>query len=301
MNHFLIDGFGLAYRSLYAFSNLTTVKGIYSGCVYGFLVSLRSLKKKYSSFHFTVAWDMGSDHRRKLYADYKANRNEFSIDEHIDDLKKILGCINITQVELKGEEADDVMASFVEKNKEQGLIYVYSSDKDLLQLVQNGKVIVIKPKSGVNPEKYFDEGAVLALYGVEPRDLASFQAFRGDSVDNIPGVPRLPSKVISSLISKYKTPQAVYGSLESEKLTDFQRNTIKTSEQQVYLNYELTRLRTHLDYDIREGSDNGEVLEFYLKKYEIKSVSVDSLMSVFEKESSFSQRFAPAIQNYSLF
>lgn len=301
MNYLIIDGFGLAYKSFYAYSNLTTSSGLDSGCVYGFVVSLKALKKKYPAFHFVVAWDRGYTYRKQIFSNYKSNRNEFSIDPHIEDIKKILTTVKITQVELQGEEADDVIASFVNKNADNNLIYVYSADKDLLQLVKNGKVIVIKPKSASYPEKYFDEEAVYQEYGVEPRNLAAFQAFRGDTVDNIPGVPRLPSKVIASLISRYENPNAVYSSLESEKLTDFQRKSINDYKQQVLLNYNLTRLRCDLDYEITEGSLNEELLRVYLNKYEIKVISAEVFLEVFEKESTFLNRRAPAIQNYSLF
>lgn len=301
MNYLVIDGFGLAYKSYYAYSNLTTNNGIESGCVYGFVVSLKALKKKYPAFHFVVAWDRGYTYRKQIYANYKANRSEFSIDPHIEDLKRILTTVNITQIEFPGEEADDVIASFASKNSENNLIYVYSADKDLLQLVKNGKVIVIKPKSASYPEKFFDEEAVYQEYGVEPRNLAGFQAFRGDSVDNIPGVPRFPSKVIASLISKYENPENIYNSLDSETLTDFQRKSINDSKSQVYLNYDLTRLRCNLDYDITEGSLNEEMLRAFLNKYEIKAISAEVFSAMFEKESTFLSRRSPAIQNYSLF
>lgn len=302
MNYFIIDGFGLAYKAYHAYSSLSSSSGLDSSCVYGFLVLLQSLKKKYPAFHFVIAWDKGHQRRKQVYADYKSNRNSFSIDEHVSDIKEIIASLNISQIEMCGEEADDVIASFVEKNaKNENLIYIYSSDKDLLQLVKNGLVIVIKPKSGKYPEKYFDEEAVFVQYGVNPIDFASFQAFRGDSIDNIPGVPRLPSKVIALLISRYKEPQKVYNYLDIEKLTDFQQKKLINHKEQVYINYELTKLRKDIDYNILNGLSNIEEIKSFLNKYEIKSISADKLTILFEKESSFLDRRAPAIQNYSLF
>jgi len=300
LNKILIDGHHLAHKSFHAY-NLSTADGLPSGCVYGFLVTLRALKKRFRDFHFVVSWDNDAKRKKKIYADYKSNRNHFSLDDPIIDLKKALSSLNITQIEMVDEEADDVIASYVEKNKKDGLIYVYSSDKDLFQLIEDGKVIVIKPKTGGYPEKFFDEEAVLDRYGVTAGIFPCFQAFRGDSIDTIPGVPYLPSKLISSLTSKYREPTNIYSNLSSEEMTDNQRNKIIAHEEQVYINYEIMRLKRDLDYSVVEGENDVGVLNEIVNKYEIESISTEGLVSMFDKESGFLQKQAPAVENISLF
>ena len=306
MNQIVIDGFGLAYRSHYAFNTLTTKAGIPSGLTYGFLTGIRSVKSNYPDFHVTITWDRQASRKKALFADYKANRPELGNREifsnQIDDLKEFFSYVNVSQTEVEGEEADDVMASVARTYSQEGhLVYLFSSDKDLLQLVQDGKVIVIRPKVAGRPEKAFDEAAVFKKYKVHPRNFACYLSMRGDSSDNIPGVPRAPSKILAGLTEKYHTPRQIYASLADEKLTDFQRKSLLDSEAQIHINYELVRLKDDLEFVLADGRTNVEVLESLLAKYQIKSISAQRYSDMFEKESSFKARKAPSFENYSLF
>jgi 5'-3' exonuclease len=302
MNHLIVDGFNLAFRAHHAFLTLQTNKGLSSGCVYGFLTTLRNVKNKYPDCHITIAWDTESTRRKASDPTYKANRPKFELSEQIQDLKNIMGCLNVSQVEYPGEEADDCIASLVKKySDEKNQVFVYTSDKDMLQLVRDGRVIVIKPKVGIHPERIFDEAGVKEVFGVGPRDLECYQSFKGDSVDNIPGVPRIKTACLVALIEKYKTPQNIYAHLEEEKLTDFQRQSLKDSEQRVYLNSSLVRLRDDLEFNIKKGIINEENLTLLLDKYEIKSISPMSYVNVFVDATTFNKRTAPAVVTPSLF
>jgi DNA polymerase I len=302
MNHLIVDGYNLAFRSHFAFNTLMTNKGLLSGCVYGFLVSLRTVKNKYPHAHVTIAWDTDSTRRKSIDASYKSNRPHFSATEQINDLKGIFSNLNVSQAEYAGEEADDVIASLIKKYQDDtNQIYIYSADKDLLQLVEDGKVIAIHPKKGSKPEKILDEAAVKEEFGVWPRDLQCYQCFRGDSVDNVPGVPNLRISCVIPLIEKYHTPQEVYAHLGEQKLTDFQRASLEASEQRVYLNQGLVALRNDLELEIKTGTPNEEALAEYLSKYEIRAVNSNSYVNVYYDAPSFGIRTAPAIKSYSLF
>lgn len=298
--HLIIDGYNLAFRSHFAHSTLCNSSGLASGGVYGFLVSLRALKNKYPHCHVTIAWDSDSTRRKQVFADYKANRPKFILGEQISDLISLFYGVNVAQAKYVGEEADDVIASLTLKNKDTGLVYIYTSDKDLLQLVEDGKVILIRPKTASGPERIYDEEAVKNEFGVLPKDLACYMSFRGDAVDNVPGVARLPSSVISSLSSKYKNPWAVYEHLTEEKLTDFQRTSIVGFQQQVYVNYGLVSLRDDLDLELSQGIDNPDVVGKVLDKYEIKSINPESYIKSFIDRPS-NMKTSPALECYSLF
>lgn len=301
MNHIIVDGFNLAYRSHYAFSNLTTSSGLSSGCIYGFLIGIRTIKNKFSNCHLTVAWDNDAVRRKSIYAGYKSNRSKMIFIEQIIDLKKILYNLNVSQTEYPGEEADDVIASLVKTYKtDDNQIYIYSNDKDMLQLVKDGHVIVIKPKWGKHPEKYYDEEAVRGEFKIEPKKFACFQCFRGDKVDNIPGVPRLKSSIIADLINKYETPANVYENLDNVELTDYERESIIKSKSQVLLNMQLVKLKDDLKLDIKKGTPNLESLEEYLKKYEIKAIKPTIFVGSFRDITAVLKK-APAIESYSLF
>ena len=211
MKRFIIDGFNLAYRSHFAFKDLSTSTGLFSGSIYGFLTTMRALKRRFPDFQFYVVWDNEPTTKKNAYAGYKANRIPFRVDFPIRDLKDILKCVKVVQAEMENEEADDVIASVVRADG--NMDYIYSSDKDLLQLVKDGSVVVISPKVGRNEEKIYDEEAVRGKFGVGPKDLARFLAFRGDTVDNIPGAVRVHSKVIASLCNKYGSVREIYENL----------------------------------------------------------------------------------------
>lgn len=298
MNNFLIDGFNLVFRAHYAFKDLTTSKGIHSGGFYGFLTTLKSLKSKRLDCRFYVAWDNMSQRKKVAFPEYKANRPEFQIGGLVQDLKETLKTFNIAQIECPGEEADDVLSSFVDRSE--AFTYIYSSDKDLLQMVKDGKAVLIRPKVGKTLERVYDEEAVKTEFGVTPEDFATYLSLKGDSVDNIPGTT-VPSKIVAALVSKYHTVEGILQGLKEEKLTDLQRHNIQSSEQQLMVNWELTKLRTDLDYSCIKGSSNPIALQGMLNKYEIRAISAEDYVSLFDRETVFLSRRGPALKTTSLF
>ena len=302
MDHLIVDGFGLAFRAHFAFLNLQTTKGISSGCVYGFLVSLRSIKNRFPQCHVTIAWDSHATRRKELFPEYKANRPKFGLTEQVLDLKEIFKHLNVSQAECPKEEADDVIASLVKQYQEEdNLITIYTADKDMLQLVKDGKVIVIRPKSGARPERVFDEEEIKKEYGVGPEDLVSYFCFRGDSVDNIPGAKMLRSACIVDLVKKYKNPEEIYKNLGAEKLTPFQRESLGLFESQAKVNIGLVRLIDDLDFEISMGTPDPELISVVLEKYEIGSIKSEGFTKVFMDASGFGNRHSPAIKSFSLF
>jgi len=300
MDNLIIDGFGLVYRSHYAFNNLLTGSGLCSGSVYGTLVSMRTIKNKYPSCHLTVAWDRDATRRKEVFSSYKSSRSSVDLVEQISDLKRIFLNLNISQAEFEGEEADDVIASLTKKYSE-NTVYIYSSDKDMFQLVKDGSVIVIRPKRGKIPEKHYDEEMIMEEYGVQPSNFACYQCFRGDSIDDIPGAPRIKSSLIAYLVEKYQDPPTIYEYLNEEKLTPYQRKTLLEFQEQTTVNMQLVKLRTDLPLEITTGEPNVEALVPLLDKYEISSINPHTYVEVFVDVPSFNARRAPSFKSYSLF
>ncbi len=289
MNRFIIDGFNLAYRSHYSHSELKTSNGLYSGCIYGFLSTARALKKRFLDSDFYVVWDTTSKRKKDLFPEYKANRLSVHINLPIKDLKQILSYLKITQVEAQGEEADDVIASLVNTLPE-GRNYIYTNDKDMLQLVKNGKVIVVSPKMGPKAEQFYDEDTVRAKYGVGPENLACFFAFKGDKSDNIPGTS-VPQKILANLSLKYNNPSNIYANIETEQLTTHQRECLVNKKEQILLNINLITLIKDLKYSSIVGISNEEELTALLNKYEIKTITAKSIIELFEKSNAFNHRY----------
>lgn len=296
MNHLVVDGHSIAYRMHYAFPLLRTTAGLMSGAVYGFLTGLRIRRKKHPDCHVTVTWDNDAARKKAAFPEYKSERSGISVlHAQIADLKEMLACANITQAECLAEEADDVIAYLVNKYSKDGRVFVLSSDKDLMQFVKDGKVVLIRPVSG-DSDKYYDEESVKKEFGVSPAGLASFLALRGDPVDGVPGLLRVRSTVIASLVNRFGDPYEVYRNIKAETLTDFERKSFEGFESQAKVNYGLTRLTGEsLEPTIREGRPDPERLKEFLNKYEIRKIESESYVAMYEKESSFQSRISPEL------
>ena len=302
MHRLIVDGFNLSYRAHYAHLDWVTKTGILSGCFYGFMSSLQTLKNRFPKHHFTVAWDTNSTRKKSIFAEYKANRQAFSIDQPIADLKAALSCVNIWQSEYLGEEADDVIASLAAQFNANGeQVLIYSRDKDLLQLVRDGAVTVLWPKVGLSQEMMFDAERVKKEYEVSPPNIPCLLCLRGDHSDNIPGVPRVPTTILARLSEAFGIPEVVYENLLKEKLTVFQHSALMSHQRQASINWQLTKLRTDLDPEISKGKSNPDKLAEWLMKYEVKKISAESFVKLFGTETQFLERRSTPVVFESLF
>jgi len=297
MHRMIVDGFNLAYRSHYAHVDWVTKSGLPSGCFYGFLSSLQSLKNRFPRYHVTVVWDTNATRKKAIFAEYKANRQAFSIDQPIADLKMALSCVEIWQAEFPGEEADDVIATMAAQfNAQNDDVCIYGRDKDMLQLVEDGKVVVLWPRVGKSSEIMFDEARVKAEFGVSPKNIPCLLCLRGDTSDNIPGVPRVPTTILAGLAEKYGTPEKAHDGLSQETLTMFQLNAIMAHKKQASLNWQLIKLVDSLEPVITKGISNANKLIEIMLKYEVKSISADKFVDRFGNETQFlERRTTPAV------
>lgn len=308
MNYFIIDALNLAYRAHNANFELKTGAGVFSGMFYGFVRTIFSLKKRYRGYKFEVVWDRTPVHKKALQPDYKAGRSGLTdtVFTQVPDIQEFLKCSGVDQYHMEGQEADDVIASLAEHySKGAGTTIIYSNDKDLLQLVKTGKVVVYKPKVAANPEKFYDEEAVVEQFGVAPNKLACFRSFDGDASDNITGVNRVPRKIIAKLVNEYVTIDKIFEKLPGEKLTDFQREALLESQIRVATNMKIVELNRHLDLIIHtEGGFNKEGLVKLFSKYEIKSINPDNIIDIFSSSLNIKYsdpREVVKVESFSLF
>lgn|SRR6478609_2459002 len=241
----IVDGHNLACRCAYApgLSNLTDSKGRPTGAMVGFLRSLGSLKKRYPDAALYVTWDGSSKRRKSRFSEYKAQRNSNPPDLTV--LKKILPLLGVRQAWNKEEEADDVIATLTRRELARQKNVMFSTDKDLLQLVNDDTSLLIPPVGSRN-EILFDPTTVLETIGVAPSKMVQLRAFYGDDSDNIPGVPRVPKKVLKALIQAHGSVDAVYRS-GLTGLTKGQYERLRSFEPQIRINVELMSL---VDVDI---------------------------------------------------
>jgi DNA polymerase-1 len=204
---YLVDGSGFIFRAYHALPPLTTKSGLSTGAVYGFTQMLIKLETDHRPSHLAVVFDAGShSFRNEVFAEYKANRTEPP-----DDLKpqfglvrKVVETFNIPVLEAVGFEADDLIATLVRQARERDQrVVVVSSDKDLMQLVVDGKVTLHDTMKNVPHGFTYGEKEVIEKFGVPPSRLGDVLALMGDSVDNVPGVPGVGPKTAAALIQAY--------------------------------------------------------------------------------------------------
>ena len=252
----LVDGHNLAFRCLFApgISELTDKQGRPTGAILGFIRSIGSLKKRYPEARIYVTWDGSSQRRKAVFADYKANRGtqESRLSpqtkggfDQVGFLRDVLPRCGVWQAFNPKEEADDVIATLVRGKLKDQHNLIFSSDRDLLALVTD-TTLMLFPGVGSRKEVLYDTATVRKVFGVPITQVLQFRAFCGDTSDNIPGVPRVPKKVLRSLIQAHESVDGVYSS-GLTGLSKRQYERLRVAEPQVRLNLELMTL---VDIDV---------------------------------------------------
>lgn len=204
----LIDGHSILNRAFYGVPVFTNSEGTYTNAVFGFLNILFKLIDEEQPDYLAVAFDVHQPtFRHEMYKEYKGTRKPMmpELREQVPLIKEVLHTMNITTVELPGYEADDVIGTLSKRGEKDGLdVYVYSGDRDLLQLASENIMICIPKtkKSQTTVERYKPED-VKELYKVTPVEFIDVKALMGDSSDNIPGVPGIGEKGATAIISQF--------------------------------------------------------------------------------------------------
>ncbi len=243
---YVVDGYGLIYRAYFAFIRrpLVNSKGRNTSAIFGFLRMLLQLMASRKPARIVVALDSVSPtFRHERYQAYKATRQKTPEDlrAQIPLIEALIGALGVPCVRVEGFEADDVMATLAETCRTSGRpCYVYSSDKDVLQLV-GGSVRVLKP--GAEGEVVeMDPARVLEDRGVEPAQIVDYLALVGDTSDNVPGVPGVGEKTAVKLLQQLGSLQGIYASLASVE-TESQRRKLEAGRESAFLSRDLVTLR----------------------------------------------------------
>ena len=276
----IIDGKSVFYRGYYAMPNLTTKDGTPTGGVYGFATMALEVIRRLKPDYVAVAWDKPKTNirkRRELYPEYKAGRKPAPADfyEQIPVLHELLQAFGWPLYELDDYEADDIMGTLAVQAREMGLdTMLITSDLDMLQIV-NGNVHVFALKKGLTDIELYSPVSFEAKYGLSVEQYLDFKALRGDSSDNIPGVPGIGEKTAIELLRQYKTLDGVYENLPFIK--DSLQRKLQGGRELAYLSKELARIWTdapiQLDLTEIDGSkiQPTKVLDM-LQKLEFRSL-----------------------------
>jgi DNA polymerase I len=248
----LLDGHSLAFRAFFALPDtLVTSSGQVTNAVYGFTAMLIKLLADERPQGVVVCFDKGAPQfRLDRYAEYKAGRAATPdlFKQQLPLIREVLASLRIPMVELDGYEADDLLATLTKHAREEGFdVIIVTGDRDILQLVRDG-VVVIMTRRGISDVIRYDPSTVLERYGVTPEKWIDFVALKGETADNLPGVPGVGDKTAAQLINKYGDIEQVIA--HADELTPKLREAIKSHADQVRINRELGRLLNDVGLDL---------------------------------------------------
>lgn len=240
----LLDGHSLAYRAFYALpETLTTQAGQQTNAVYGFLSMLAGTLRDEAPTHLAAAFDVSrSTFRTQRFPEYKANRasSPQQFREQVPLIQQALTAMSIPVLMVDGFEADDIIATLARRlSTELDEVAIVTGDRDALQLV-NDRITVLYPRKGVSDLARMTPEAVEQKYGVRPDQYADLAALRGDSSDNLPGVPGVGEKTAAKLIGQYGSVQGVADA--ADRVTGKVGESLRSHLPAVLLNRELTEL-----------------------------------------------------------
>ena len=203
---FLIDGNSLAYRAFFALpESIATADGRPTNAIYGFASMMAKILIDHSPKAVIVAWDGGWSGREDVYPEYKAQRKSRPdlLKEQWPHLAPLAEAFGFRNVEVEGFEADDVIATLARRATDAGIpVMIVSGDRDVYQLVGDG-VRVMTTSRGVTDTKVYDREGVVERYGVPPELVPDFIGLKGDTSDNIPGVPGIGDKTAAELLQRF--------------------------------------------------------------------------------------------------
>ncbi|MGB3961535.1 MAG: 5'-3' exonuclease H3TH domain-containing protein, partial [Sulfurimonas sp.] len=273
----IIDTFGFFFRSFYALpQHLKNKEGFPTGLLTGFTNFISTLQKQHDSDYLVFAIDSkGPTFRNEIDTNYKANRQapppELTMQlpiaiEWIDKMGyKTLG--------KSGFEADDIIATVVKFAKQEGYnVRVVSHDKDLYQLIDDGKIVLVDAIK----RKTVDEEACFEKYGVTPKQFIDYQSILGDSADNVPGVKGIGKVGAEKLLQEFGSLDNIYANIQLIKGAN-QKKLIECKEQ-AYMSKELVSLRDDVlesfDFEAYRMDIDHPFLNIYdeLVKYEQNAI-----------------------------
>jgi len=276
---FLIDGNSLAYRAFFALpESIGTSDGRPTNAIYGLASMLVKIIDEHHPAGVVVAWDAGMSGREVTYDLYKAQRKPRPdlLREQWPHLMPLVEAFGYTNVKVEGYEADDVIASLALKAREEGIeVMVVTGDRDAYQLVGPG-VRVMSTSRGITETKIYDADAVVERYGVPPELVTDLMGLRGDTSDNIPGVPGIGEKTATQLLQRFGSLEDVLGGVEEISGAKRKQNLLEHAD-----DARMSKQLATLQYDIDTGVDlaaamasepDRGALRDFMREFELRAV-----------------------------
>src|SRR5881398_45052 len=247
---FLVDGNNLAYRAFFALpEELATTEGFPTNALLGFTNMLFKLLSDYKPKGVAVAWDTRPAERLEVASDYKADRRPTPdlLSEQFPFFRPIVEAFGYRNLEFEGWEADDVIATLATLADEAGIrTAIVSTDRDAFQLVSDNVSLMMTPR-GVSDVQVYTPDRVEARYGIRPDQIPDFIGLKGDTSDNIPGVPGIGDKTAGQLVAQYGSVEGVLEHVE--ELSPARKKNLTEFAEQARAAKGLATMRRDLELD----------------------------------------------------
>ena len=241
----IIDGKSVFYRGYYAMPNLSTADGRPTGGVYGFAALALEMVRQIQPDYVAVAWDKPKTNirrRKAIYDGYKANRHPAPPDFYVQIpiLQDLLKALGWPLYQADDYEADDIMGTLSEAANKIGIhTILISSDLDMLQLIDDDTEVYALKKGLSNLEK-FDVLAFEQKYGIKVSQFLDLKSLKGDSSDNIPGVPGIGEKTAESLLQEFGSLDNIYAHLDD--ISGAVHKKLVAGKDSAYMSRELAKI-----------------------------------------------------------
>jgi DNA polymerase I len=275
---FLVDGNNLAYRAYFALpEELATTEGFPTNALLGFTNMLFKLLSDYRPKGVAVAWDTSPVHRKELSPEYKIERRPMPdlLREQFPHFRPLVEAFGYENLEFEGWEADDVIATLADRADGAGVkTCVVSTDRDAFQLCTGNVCLMMTPRGVADVHVYTPE-RVLARYGVTPAQVPDFIGLKGDSSDNIPGVPGIGDKTAGQLIAQYGSLEGVLEHVD--ELSPARAKSLREHAEQALASKELATMRRDLPLELDPAGlvlappDRSELKETF-RRFEFRNL-----------------------------
>jgi DNA polymerase-1 len=275
---FLVDGNNLAYRAFFALpEELATSEGFPTNALLGFTNMLFKLLVDYRPRGVAVAWDTRPVHRHELSETYKVDRRPMPdlLREQFPHLRPIVEAFGYRNLEFEGWEADDVIATLATRADDAAIkTCVVSTDRDAFQLVSDNVCLMMTPR-GVSDVQVYTPERVEARYGIRPDQIPDFIGLKGDTSDNIPGIPGIGDKTAGQLVAQYGSLEEVIA--HADELSPARRKNVTEHAEQARDSKVLATMRRDLDVDCHPSElvlappDRSQLREIF-RRFEFRNL-----------------------------